>query len=332
MTWQEQALQLKNKGMELREIMQTLNIDMQYKAFQKALWRAEHKTKGNVTYEDRKEYDESDVDNLINQMIYFQQALEKVNTKQVKTSIRIEDTKPIGIAYWGDWHIGAIGVDYKRFKEDLNLIQETDGLYFIGAGDYKDNYISGTHVGGNFEQILQPGMQDLMVKHFMTQVKDKCLALVRGCHDSWDKKQGDKDFLTTLCEITESVNLWHGGEINIKIGEESYLWRCRHKYKNQSSINYENAMRNLIIEQGPCDIAAEAHLHNAYTMQRHLCGANRVLLRTGSYKVWDEHGQQLAGYKGKIGVPVVILFPDRHQMIDCKTLDSAVSILNSLRK
>ena len=61
-------------------------------------------------------------------------------------------------------------------------------------------------------------------------------------------------------------------------------------------------------------------------------GEYRIMLRTGTYKIWDEYGQKLAGYEGKPAVPVIILFPDRHAMMEHIFLDDAIEILKSLRK
>ncbi len=288
--------------------------------------------RSQIQYEDKREYTTRDVTHFINSMISLQGAKAKLNTKQTKATIRINEEKPIGVAYWGDWHIGAAGTNYQLFDEDLNKIRDTDGLYFIGAGDYKDNYLTGGHAGAQYEQDIQPGMQDTVVTHYMEQVGDKCLALIRGCHDDWDKKMGDKDFIETLCERTDSVNLWHGGELTLKVGEQEYFWRCRHKYKYQSSLNLENAMRRIMEIQGPCDVAAEAHLHNGYIMTRHMMGEYRVMLRSGTYKVWDEFGQKLAGYKGKPSVPVIIMSPDKHVMRTELFLDDAIEVLEALRR
>lgn len=325
--WYITAQQLKAEGKTLSEIANILN--MSYKTVESRFYR--DKKKNNIVYEDKKTYDETDVDFYFDKMMELQEAEQKLDTKQVKASIRIDDNKPIAVAYWSDWHLGGKGTDYKAFQQDLNMIRDTEGLYFIGGGDYKDNYISGTHVGGNFEQIVQPGMQDMIVQRQMQKLADKTIALVRGCHDSWDKKQGDKDFLTTLCDITNSINLWHGGEITLKLEEQEYIWRVRHKYPNQSKINFENSMRRLIETQGPCDVAAEAHLHNEYSMTRHINGRYSILLRGGSYKIWDEHGQQLAGYKGKEGIPVVIMYPNKHHALNFDTLEDAILHLKALR-
>ena len=91
-------------------------------------------------------------------------------------------------------------------------------------------------------------------------------------------------------------------------------------------------MRRINELQGPCDVAAEAHLHNGYIMTRNLMGADRIMLRSGTYKLSDEYGEKLAGYKGHHAVPTVIMFPDEHRMIGELCLDDAITILGGLRR
>ena len=40
-----------------------------------------------------------------------------LESKQNKADIHLDDDKPVGIAFWGDWHIGAKGADYERFDK-----------------------------------------------------------------------------------------------------------------------------------------------------------------------------------------------------------------------
>lgn len=332
MDWYEQAIPLRQQGKSYNYIADFLNIPL--KTVQSRFRRDDLRgksVKGKIVYEDKKQYSEEDVEAYASKVKELQKAMDKLNTKQVKATFKIDDNKPVAIAHWGDWHEGALGVNYDKLEDDTNTIINTDGLYWLGMGDYKDNYLTGGHPGAQYEQIIQPGMQDLLVKRRMELAADNCIALVRGCHDDWDKKTGDKDFLTTMCETTNAINLWHGGDLYIKFGECEYHWKVRHKYKYESSLNLENAMRRIMELQGPCDVAASAHLHNPYFMERHLMGEFRIMLRSGSYKVWDEFGQKLGGLKGKIGVPVVIIFPNKKQMIPLM-LDEAVTVLKTLRK
>ena len=290
-----------------------------------------------LAYGDKKSYTDEDIDNYIVAVREMQKRAEALDTKQVKAHITIDDNKPIAIAHWGDWHIGAKGVDYERFENDEELIQNTDGLYWTGMGDYKDNYQTWGHAGAQYEQILQPGMQDLYVKRTMQKNAHNCIALVRGCHDDWDKKGGDKDFIESMCSVIAKergdkgpLNLWHGGDLYIKVGKIEYHFKLRHKYKYESSLNPENSMRRIMEMQGPCDVAISAHLHNPYIMERHLMGDYRIMARSGSYKIWDEFGQKLAGYKGKPGIPVMILYPDQKKIIPLM-IDKAIPVLQALR-
>lgn len=331
--WHKRAIEIKKENPKLTnaELTEKLNSEFDeaigYEAVRKYMLRS----KGKITFEDKKEFTVDDIDEYAKKVHELQKAMDKLNTKQVKAAFTIDDDKPVAIAHWGDWHEGALGVNYDRLEADTEIIANTDGLYWIGMGDYKDNYLTGGHPGAQYEQIIQPGMQDLLVKRRMERTVDNCIALVRGCHDDWDKKTGDKDFISTMCEVTNAINLWHGGDLYIKFGQCEYHWKARHKYKYESSLNLENAMRRIMELQGPCDVAASAHLHNPYFMERHLMGEFRIMLRSGSYKVWDEFGQKLAGYKGKAGVPVIIIFPDSKRMIPLM-LEEAISVLAALRK
>ena len=320
------VIELREQGKTYAEIASMLGITE--KQVNHAIDR-KRKKKNKIEFEDMKEYSEEDIESFIQATIELQEKRDKLNTKQTKVNICLDESKPVAVAFWGDWHIGGVGTDHKRFEQDLRKIRDTEGLYFIGSGDYKDNYITHVHPGSQYEQIIQPGMQDIAVQHYIKQVKEKSLALIRGCHDDWDMKGVNRDFVDELCTITMSPNLWHGGEVNIKLGDTSYLWRCRHKFPFQSSLNLENAMRRINEFQGPCDVAMEGHLHNAYFIKRHLMGEYRVMGRTGTYKVWDEYGQKLAGYKGKYGIPVVIMHPKKNMMVEF--LDNAIPILEGLR-
>lgn len=283
-----------------------------------------------IEYQDRKEPTEEDIDSFIDAMKLLKTAQDKADSKQVKATVKLNEDKPFAIVYSGDWHIGSVGVDVNRLEEHLNIIAETDGMYFIGAGDYIDNAI--LHKGSDYESIIRPGMQMKVAARIMERIADKVIALVRGCHEDFSKKVDDRDYLEELCKETESINLWHGGDIKIKAGDQEYLWRVRHKFPFKSPLNLENAMRRIMEIKGPCDVAAEAHWHDGYIMDRHLMGEYRVLMRSGTFKIWDEFGQKIGGYKGQVIMPTVIMWPDKREMLPVKSLDLAAKILTSFRK
>jgi hypothetical protein len=295
-----------------------------------ALRRA--RMKGKIQFEDILRYTDEDVENLIQATHVMQEAKTRVNTKQVTASIRIDETKPFGVAFSGDWHTGHSGVDYILLDRDLKTIRDTEGLYMIGTGDYRENAIK--HQGSHFGEIISPGMQDKMVVKYMKDLNGKVLALVKGCHDHWEASVTDRDFMETLTseDVADAVYLWHGGTITLKAENEEYTIAARHKFRFESSLNYENAPRRMMEVFGPSDVAAIAHKHNPFQIMRHLMGQYRVFLRSGTVKVWDDYGQQGGFGKGKPGVPVVIFYPNEHRMISFTHLRDGVDYLNAIRK
>ena len=492
----DKALELKSQGLSIKSIMKELDITediCQYGTFRSKLYRYNISKEKGIEYEDNKiEADEVDVKAYYETLKHLEKSMVKLDTKQTSVSLKIAGDKPVCIAFWGDWHIGSRGLDYEQFDKDRELIKETDGLYFIGMGDYKDNNSSYITRSSNENNIRQ-NMQDLLVTNMMEEVRTKAIALIRGCflegtpimmsdgtykniediqegdmvisgtgtvrkvnkkflnqykgqmvrfsvegnpyeidgtcdhkvlglkkmdifrcnmdlsyirwyrldelregdyiakpssivsendnsiphitinddlvlypivkystfeyegethdfevdvdhsylvgglvahncHDDWDSKIDDRDFVAELCKVTDSVNLWHGGMINVVVGSETYKIFARHKYKNESGLNTTNAQRNMLNDAGPCDIAALGHKHFPDMQMLDRMDQKVVYLRSGSYKKYDEFGQKIGGYSGKKSVPCVIVFPDSHKIVPFQELEDAIIYLKAVRK
>jgi hypothetical protein len=288
--------------------------------------------KGKITYEDKRDVKAGSVKDYFQALKNINNAVDELDTKQTNATLQIDDDKPIAVAFWGDWHIGAKGVDYNRLDYDSFLINQTDGLYLIGMGDYKDNANALIHANAVQEGIAQSDMQDLLVKDILCRHDEQLIALIRGCHDDWDKRLSNKDFIQMLCDETDSINLWHGGMVNIKIGNQNYKIGARHKYKWESGLNTTNSQRNFINDWGICDVVCFAHKHFPDLQHTKRMGRDTVYMRSGSYKVYDEFGQKLAGYEGQHGVPCIILYPNKHEIVPFKSLERGIEYLNVLRK
>jgi hypothetical protein len=174
-------------------------------------------------------------------------------------------------------------------------------------------------------------MQDKLVMRIFERTKPKHLVTIRGCHDDWDKRNANKDFIQALCDITGAVNLWHGGIVNLTVGDYEYRIGARHKFKYESSLNTTNSQRGFMNEFGPCDIVAVAHKHFCEVFDAHKMGQDTIYLRSGSYKRYDEFGQKLAGYEGIYGIPIVILYPDRKLALPFKDFSIGLQMLKALR-
>lgn len=340
MDWKQEAERLKfEQGKSWTQVAEAvaprfpdLNKKQVWEKVRTALRRTDqYKTKGKITFEDMASPTSLDIDEYYELLKKTNTAVMRLESKQTKTTLHIDDDKPIGIAFWGDWHVGAKGVDYEQLDADQALINATDGLYVIGMGDYKDNGNALVHPASTQETVATTDMQDKIVMRKFEQTADKYLAVIRGCHDDWDKHNSNKDFIQVLCDITGAVNLWHGGIINLTVGDQEYRIGARHKYKNESGLNTTNTQRNFVNDFGHCDIVAFAHKHYAEMQHTVRMGEETIYLRSGAYKRYDEFGQKLAGYEGGLGVPVVILYPDTHAMVPIRSLAQACEALGRMR-
>jgi len=286
----------------------------------------------SVSKTDKKTYSINDIKQYYSAVKSLNQAANKLDTKQTEATVDIDDNKPVLLIFWGDWHVGAKGVDYDQLDKDIALVSKTDGAYVFGLGDYKDNGNAFVIPSTAQENQIPPGMQDLIVQDMMNKLKGKIQVLVRGCHDDWDYKVANKDFIQTLCDNVNAVNLWHGGFVNVVLGNEEYKLYIRHKYKNESGLNTTNVQRNIINDRGHVDIAAVAHKHFPDLQMLKRQGKDVIYLRTGSYKQYDEFGQKIGGYSGAYGIPCVVIFPNTHKTIPFFDLQQGINYINYLRK
>jgi hypothetical protein len=255
------------------------------------------------------------VKDMLRNLIALQKSQHNLSDVVSDISISINTDKPIGVLFWGDWHLGGYGTDHEEFLRVLEAAQGTPGLYVIGMGDYKDNMGSSPHKdkGAHNEEILRPSMQDKLVADAVKELKDKFLVLLRGCHDDWDHQSSDRDFVSYLSEMAGCANMGHGGALHLSVGPEGegneYILRLRHVYPFKSSTNPGNPQRKQVDMQGESDIVAHAHLHFAHIDQSVKAGREWIGIRSGSHKVIDEYGQKLAGWEGMQRFPMVILSP-----------------------
>ena len=330
----EKALKLKEQGKKIKEIMTELNITENvctYSNFRNRLYRLEREEKNKIIFEDKKPVPTSDdINEYYNQLKEIEKAKENLDTKQTCATITLEEDKPVLIAFSGDWHIGAQGLDYEQFDKDRKLIKETDGAYFIGMGDYIDN-ASPHHHKNTGENTINQDMQRKLAMMFMTELSDKCLALIRGCHECVSYKLDQRDLIEEFAEAAKAINLWHGGKLNIKIGDQNYKIFARHKYKNESSMNTTNAQRSMLNDAGPCDICALAHKHFPDLQMLDRMGDKVIYLRSGSYKKYDEFGQRIGGYSAIKAIPSVIIYPNEHKLVPFQELEDAVTFLKAIR-
>jgi len=284
-------------------------------------------TKSKIHFIDRKNAEERDPEKLLSVVIKAQKEFQRQDDRQTSVTIEIDDDKPIGICFSGDWHIGGLYTDHEQLKADSAIVEATDGLYNVLMGDYTDNYITRSHPGGAFEQVITPEKQRELCEYFFTKYYQRGnIAVLKGNHDQWSVKETGEDFVKYLARKIGSPYLWYGGEIIIRLGEATYRIHAHHSYRYNSSLNTTNSQRNLF-NATHADIIALGHIHTNETHAKTVGGKDTVWMRTGSYKITDDYSQWLGGLKGDPRVPMCVLFPDRKKIVDFRDMYDGIEYL-----
>ena len=273
-----------------------------------------------------------DLENLWLSMEKTAEEWAKTEQREADVSVTIADERPIGICFISDVHIGHRGCMTKRFRQDLDTVANTPGLWLVTGGDMKHNAkVTRAKTGaGAYECTMpDPQKQDELLRMCLEPVKAKIIAMITGNHDSWDEDQSGISSHDNLCRDLKTNNLGHGGVVRIKVGTETYVSVMRHKFMGQRGhikllTNYQLA--------DPIDFAIIGHHHTNDLLMQEFKAQTGIALRSGTYLEEDGYARML-GYKGEYGVPMVILWPNKHVVMPIygKNFDEGVQILKALR-
>lgn len=242
-----------------------------------------------------------------------------------------DDGLPIGIAFTGDWHIGASGVLYDRLEADLKTIGATEGLYPLGMGDYCEGVTltvkaASALFSGAFNQ---PELQDWLVREYAIFCDGQWVAWVAGNHD---------EMLARVTGMTRSDKTARylgapyfcqgGGTVFTHVGGQRYVVAVTHNAKGNSRLNTSNAQRRTYDEWPQwenCDVICCGHLHYNDLHIQSRKGSRCVYLRSGTAKVRDGYAAD-HGFKPEYGIPVAIFYPDEHRVLAFRGDDFAAAL------
>jgi hypothetical protein len=224
------------------------------------------------------------------------------------------DSNWTGIVFLGDIHVGGL-IDYGQLERDLSSIEDAEGLYVVGMGDYSDNFeragkllhaMSGDTVAGSDDQ-------ELLVRHVLGRC-GKWLAVLAGNHDDWGSGEGVRRLARSLGGIYVSQA---GCSFKITLGNQRYNLYLKHQYTGQSRISTSNDGRRFWTEWPDfenADITVLAHLHEPNTHSVERKGQTVSHLRGGTYKTVDPWARK-GGYSPAYGPSMILLNPNEHEVI-----------------
>ena len=266
-------------------------------------------------------------------------AVEKVTAEAIITNqdsrwseVRFHKDGWIGIAFASDQHIGGKFTDHERMREDAELIRDTDGLYVIHGGDFVDNYIAANKHSPANKQTIRPSQQWQMCKHYLNMFDDKIVGIVAGNHDLWTDMMVDFD---PLKGIAEDVGcLYHTNELNIRalVGEQAYHICIRHQRRGNSQVHAGQVVKKMWLDgESDFDIGVVGHTHTPVIENFLRHGLERWAVRPGSYKIIDGWAEGLGFSRDRSSCPMVILSPDKRQILAFPDLRTGIKTLEVLR-
>jgi hypothetical protein len=239
-------------------------------------------------------------------------ALQALRNDRIRTvEVEVPGDNWVGVAFVGDVHIGGL-IDYDLLERDLRLIEEVDGLYAVGMGDYGNFFHSTGKLAhaANHDTVPDSTDQLDLCAHVLS-FNSKWLALGEGNHDGWAGSRG-------IERLAKDLNTEYfsqaGCAFKIKVGSQRYISYLKHTWRGHSNINTSNESRRFwaeFPEWENADFTVLAHFHQPDTHTVEKKGQSVGHLRGGTYKLVDDYAAK-GGYEPAYGPSLVLLNPVDH--------------------
>lgn len=293
-----------------------------------------HKLKGLELTNDK----DLPMDMLLNAMSLMAKATSKLDIWKHEVSIEKTDTE-LSYLEWvllyfiGDLHIGSQYTKIDKITEDFKKFKDTTGLLLSHVGDGTDNFLANHHPVGLYEQMVSPQNARRVWRHLWNGVADKTLFMISGCHDLFSKQQADMDMVEEFAELYKLKYLGSGGKVFLNLAGIVYNIFAKHKSRWNSGENaFHACLKNILNEFSDADICCIAHNHISAIGEQEVQGRMRVLVRSGTYKPYDQFAKKIGFTKTDYGcwIPGVLLNTQKKEWRTVNSIDDGLKQLKVL--
>ncbi len=223
--------------------------------------------------------------------------------------IKFHRNKIIGIAFISDAHIGNDGCNYKKMKEDAEIVANTPNLYAVLGGDLMDNHIliQEAMMASN----TSPKMQWKLLKYYIDIFRQKILVAISGNHEFWTKRVSGLDLLENYFQGLKILYGTHSFLLRIEFqnGYKTVI-KIRHKYRYNSMDNLTHTVKKMLKEgRDDFDVGIVAHHHQAEITKFVYKNKERIAIRTGSYLLYDTYAEREGFENSTNNMPSIIINP-----------------------
>lgn len=248
---------------------------------------------------------------------------------QNKFSAKFPSNRVSCITFISDQHIApGTPVDFKRMREDAQLVAKTDDLYAILGGDAVDNHIK--HHSAILAARSQPHDQYKLFDFYLQILQHRLLVVTSGNHDLWSNQYAGIDMVGWLSKEKRLAYAPYEARIAIQCGKVEYKAAVRHQYRLNSSFNQTHAVKQWL-RLGPeeFDIGCIAHHHEAameqFIYRDKVCWG----CRPGAYQITSAYSSVYGWNNAMPTCPSFLLFPDERQIIGIHDVRAVPKLLRA---
>ncbi len=240
--------------------------------------------------------------------------------------------KSLLLAFVSDMHIApGTPVDFRRMREDAELIRDTPGCFAVLAGDQVDNHIK--HKSAMLAARSQPEDQYRLFEYYLSILGPKCLVVTSGNHDDWTNQFAGVDVLGRIVRDRRVFYSPDEAWLDLTVGTQKYVVGVRHQYRFGSQFNQTHTVKQWL-RLGPreFDVGVIGHHHEAAIEQHIYRDRFRWVARPGSYQITSSYSRQF-GFPNAIPTcPTFLFHGDEREITGYKSVRAMAKSYRVLRE
>jgi len=200
--------------------------------------------------------------------------------------IRIQETKPYGLLWFGDPHLDDDGCNWPMLERHIEVARQ-EGIYGANIGDTTNNWV-GRLMAKYADQETSLSTADRLAKWFMLESGVTWLIWLLGNHDLWNngasfyKRLGAKQI--PVIDWRAKFKICHPGGTEIRID-------ASHGRKGSSIYNELHGTLREAVMGETADLYVTGHTHNFAMEQLEVARRNHLcwLMQLRGYKHFDDY-------------------------------------------
>lgn len=138
-----------------------------------------------------------------------------------------DTTERIKIIPIGDVHLGHRAHLAEKFQATIRYIQEHEGVYWFGGGDFMENALDDGR-GMTYDSDVRPRTQLQQITHLIAPIAHKCLFLHAGNHEDRTSKKTDQCPLDIIADKLNIPYYHYPMRMRVQWGDYDWGFNVQH--------------------------------------------------------------------------------------------------------